>query len=272
MILVQDREYLLPSDQSDQRVNDLLGALRDRNSTLFDTVSYVLSKKGMFLDVLECLSKADLSDMTSYSISILVVTDIEPAWYVLLEELENKFGVSPAALSGNIRNYVDFVKIAYTSGLPVETIEQILEKSSDRDDFFERFNYMISTGEIDHFDDHGDEEQSDISEEFSSTPEAPETDYISETEHHELDGIEDGEQDDTYPPADVYPKEPEKDTPIIPKRRNIYDQIKFYIGQLERLDNSKSKRINFLNASLYEKSQKISELEKEIARLRGDQE
>lgn len=79
MILVQDREYLLPSDQSDQRVNDLLGALRDRNSTLFDTVSYVLSKKGMFLDVLECLSKADLSDMTSYSISILIVTDIEPA-------------------------------------------------------------------------------------------------------------------------------------------------------------------------------------------------
>lgn len=79
MILVRDREYLLPSDQSDQRVNDLLGALRDRNSTLFDTVSYVLSKKGMFLDVLECLSKVDLSDMTSYSISILIVTDIEPA-------------------------------------------------------------------------------------------------------------------------------------------------------------------------------------------------
>lgn len=266
MILVQDREYLLPSDQSDQRVNDLLGALRDRNSTLFDTVSYVLSKKGMFLDVLECLSKADLSDTTSYSISILIVTDIEPAWYVLLEELENKFGVSPAALSGNIRNYVDFVKIAYTSGLPVETIEQILEKSSDRDDFFERFNYMISTGEIDHFDAHGDEEQSDISEKSASIPEAP------ETEHHELDGIEDEEQDDTYPPVDAYPKEPEKDTPIIPKRRNIYDQIKFYIDQLERLDNSKSKRINFLNASLYEKSQKISELEKEIARLRGDQE
>lgn len=272
MILVRDREYLLPSDQSDQRVNDLLGALRDRNSTLFDTVSYVLSKKGMFLDVLECLSKVDLSDITSYSISILIVTDIEPAWYVLLEELENKFGVSPAALSGNIRNYVDFVKIAYTSGLLVETIEQILEKSSDRDDFFERFNYMISTGEIDHFDAHGDEEQSDISEEFSSTPKDPETDYISETEHHELDGIEDEEQDDIYPPSDVYPKEPEKDTPIIPKRRNIYDQIKFYIGQLERLDNSKSKRINFLNASLYEKSQKISELEREIARLRGDQE
>lgn len=299
MITKNNRMFLMKEDTEADSINELLHGMQVNDSNLFSVVNMVLKTTGMYKDVFEYLCANPFhNEIITYQISKILMSDMEPQWYRVIGEISHKEHgeealyiecIEKAYMSGMTAE--ETMKILEKSGSSF-VMEQKIDEFLDGNDLSNEDKDIEKTPE----ETEAEVEQPEITEENTETvvgeqlQDVPDNETADESEKevgHVIEQMEyeevmekvieqekpeemtDNSKEETVydndmPDRERYEKEPRKNDPIIPQRRNVFDHIHYLIKQLEKEDRRKNKKINVLNAALCAKEIENNDLKMKL--------